>query len=160
MQLFRQHVLDPRRRGAGLTAGLMAALLAAGVSAAPPDLPLRTLARGQNGAITQSGRQVIRDRKAWEALWKQQFPGSAGSRVPAVDFSREMVLAAFQGQQTTGGYAIAITGARLQGKQVVVTVEEQTPPPDAITTQALTSPFHFVAVKRSPLSVKWTARRH
>ncbi len=143
-------------------AGSLAAPCSSAVSAAPPaTTSLRTVARGTQSPAAASSRQVIRDKAAWSRLWTTQLrpEGSEAETPPAVDFSREMVLAVFQGQKSSGGYAVTILSAKEEKGALLVTVREQSPPPDAMSIQVLTSPYHVVAVKRSKLPVKWKVVR-
>jgi hypothetical protein len=57
-----------------------------------------------------------------------------------------VLIAAFQGQQRTGGYAIRITAVERRGDQLVVSATFTQPKPDDIVTQALTSPAHVVSI--------------
>ena len=57
-----------------------------------------------------------------------------------------VLVAAFQGQQRTGGYAIRVTAIERRGDQLVVTATFTQPKPDDIVTQALTSPAHIVSI--------------
>src|SRR5437667_1577269 len=115
-------------------------------------LPIRSLAKGAFSGIKAAQRYVVRDAGQWETLWKQHS-ASAGSaeKIPAVNFSKEMVVVATLGTQRTGGYSIEIVRVQRRGKTLSVAVRQSSPPPGAITIQALTAPFHFVAVPRSDL---------
>jgi hypothetical protein len=112
--------------------------------------------KGFNVGIERAAEKVIRTPAEWTALWREahsiQVPPPA---VPKVDFDKEMVIAVFMGQRPTGGYAITIEDVVFGDKEIRVTVREQSPPPDALTTQALTQPFHMVVVKKSALPVKF-----
>jgi hypothetical protein len=57
-----------------------------------------------------------------------------------------VLVAAFQGQQMTGGYTIAITAIERRGAQLVVHATFTSPGPGAMVTQALTSPAHVVSI--------------
>lgn len=57
-----------------------------------------------------------------------------------------VVVAAFQGQQTTGGYAIHITAIERRGDQLLVRATFTSPGPGAIVTQVLTAPAHVVSI--------------
>ena len=50
-------------------------------------------------------------------------------------------LAAYGGQQPTGGYSVGVAGARVEGGRVTVRISQEGPPPDAIVTQSLTYPY-------------------
>ena len=67
--------------------------------------------------------------------------------VPAAQAPAGRVLvAAFQGQQMTGGYTIHITAIERRGDQLVVRATLTAPGPGAIVTQVLTSPAHVVSI--------------
>lgn len=57
-----------------------------------------------------------------------------------------VLVAAFQGQQNTGGFAIRITAIERRGDQLVVRATFGSPGPGAIVTQAFTSPAHVVSI--------------
>ena len=62
-----------------------------------------------------------------------------------------MVIVVTMGTKRTGGYSIEIVGAGPAGKKLKVSVKQTSPAPGAMTIQALTAPFHFVAVPRNEL---------
>lgn len=66
----------------------------------------------------------------------------SGATAPA----GSVLVAAFQGQQMTGGYTIHITAIERRGDQLVVRATLTAPGPGAIVTQVLTSPAHVVAI--------------
>ena len=76
---------------------------------------------------------------ALRATIAQQVPGAtvAAGRV---------TVAVFQGQQSTGGYAVRIKAIERRGDQLVVHATFGAPGPGAIVTQVLTSPAHVVSI--------------
>jgi hypothetical protein len=60
--------------------------------------------------------------------------------------SGRVLVAVFQGQQSTGGYSIQITAIERSGDQLVVRATFGVPGPGGIVTQVLTSPAHVVSV--------------
>jgi len=119
-------------------------------------LPIRVLAKGAFSGIREARQEVINDAEHWEKLWNQHAT-SAGSeeKIPAVDFSKEMVIVAAMGTRRTGGYSIEIVRVEPGGKTLSIAVRKSSPPPGAITIQALTAPFHFVAVPKSDLKPRF-----
>ena len=57
-----------------------------------------------------------------------------------------VLVAAFQGEQSTGGYGIRITAIERLGDQLLVRATFTEPKPDSMVTQALTSPAHIVSI--------------
>lgn len=76
---------------------------------------------------------------ALRATIAQQVPGAAA---PA----GRVTVAVFQGQQSTGGYAVRINAIERRGDQLVVRATFGAPGPSAIVTQVLTSPAHVVSI--------------
>ena len=114
--------------------------------------PIRSLKKGAFSGIREAKEEVVKSADAWEKLWKQHSTAVGQSeKIPAVDFSKEMVVVATMGTKRTGGYSIEIVGAEAKDKTLKISVKKSSPPPDAMTIQALTAPFHFVAVPKSNL---------
>lgn len=122
----------------------------------PRSLPVRSLARGAFSGIKEAKHEIIRDTDGWEKFWKQHsVPGSSAAKIPAVNFSKEMAIAVTMGVKRTGGYTIEIVRVEMAGKTLRIFVKQTSPPPGALTIQALTAPFHFVAVPRSDLKAEF-----
>jgi len=115
-------------------------------------LPVRSLAKGVFSGVKEARQEVIKEAAQWEKLWKQHgLSANSAQKIPAVDFSKEMVIVATMGVKRTGGYAIEIAGAEVSGQSLKISVKQSSPPPGALTIQALTAPFHFVAAPKSDL---------
>lgn len=65
-----------------------------------------------------------------------------GATVPA----GRVAVAAFQGQQTSGGFSIHIERIERTGDQLVVHATFSEPAPGSMNTMALTSPVHVVSI--------------
>jgi hypothetical protein len=57
-----------------------------------------------------------------------------------------MVALLVCGTRPTGGYQVMIESIAIDGPSIEVRAVEHRPGPDAVTSQALTNPFHAVAV--------------
>jgi hypothetical protein len=126
-------------------------LLAGSVSAGEASsLPLRNLGKGAFSGIQQAREEVIRTREEWARNWSLHAAGGkASERIPEVDFSKEVVILATLGRQRTGGHAITVVKAEELGGKLRVSIARTKPKPGSMALQALTAPFHFVAVPRS-----------
>jgi hypothetical protein len=105
-------------------------------------LQIRRIGQWSSSGITTPTREMIRDDSAYARFW-----GSlrAGQR-PAVDFSRDVVIAVAAGQRMTGGHSIAVERVTRTGDGLAVEVVETVPGPGCMTTQALTQPVDVVVV--------------
>lgn len=115
---------------------------------------LRELDARAFSGIQESRNVVIKDAATFATLWKQH---AAHTELPAIDFDKEMVLAAFLGQ--AGG----CNGVRIasvidsDGKLNALRIETQ-PGPATACIAVVTTPAHFVALKRSDKPVEFTTR--
>jgi len=117
--------------------------------------------RGRASAIRTPETVVIRDQKSWEAfLQRHQGPparnlqsGFVPSYPAAPDFSRLQAVAVFAGEKNTGGYAVEILRIEETPREINVIYREIAPPANAMTTQALTQPFHIKFIPKDPRPV-------
>jgi PrcB C-terminal len=108
------------------------------------DLELKRIGQWTHTGIAESRRMVIRDANAWAQFWAELGVGDR----PAVDFSRNLVIAVAAGQQSTGGFEIAVQRVTQKDGELAIEVEETTPGPNCITTATLTQPVDVVLVPR------------
>lgn len=105
---------------------------------------------GQQGGVTAASHRVLRDAAAWDAFWQDvQTPAPRPFRP-----DREQAVAVFLGERRTGGYTVRIENPTAREGRLVVTYQESPPPPGAMVTQALTSPWALVVAPRSDLPVE------
>lgn len=112
----------------------------------------RELGRGSNSRYGEQDARVVLARtpaqlnELWSLANGNQLPPPSA---PSVNFSQNSVVAFFLGQRPTGGYGVRVLRTSASGNTVFVTVEVNAPPPGAITTQALTSPWVALQVPGS-----------
>lgn len=121
-------------------AGTSSAAAAASGSA----LAIRRIGQWSTTGVTAPARLIIRDDSSYAEFWNSLGPG-AGAR-PAVDFSRDIVIAAAAGQQSTGGHTIEVQHVTRVGDGLAIQVLETTPAEGCNVTQALTQPVDVVVV--------------
>jgi hypothetical protein len=131
------------------TVVLLAASVA-GITLAP--VPFTTISQSEQSIIEEARQVVVRTAADWTALWKAHAPGQP---MPAVDFTKSMVIGVFLGSRSTGGYRVTITGIEREGASVVVTYREERPGARDILAQVITFPHHLVRVERVAGEVKF-----
>jgi len=105
----------------------------------------------------KSFREVIRNREEFIDFWKRLHapvsPGGFVLPLPAIDFSKEMIVVAAMGVRPTSGYSILIDGAcEVDGQvEVFVSSVEDVSCVGVFTT--LTYPADAVRLPRSDLPV-------
>lgn len=94
---------------------------------------------------------VITTQDELEALWGMIHNGQ-GPIVPTVDFTKEEVLAVFDGSHSRGGYDIAISSVTDMDGTRVVRVVRTAPGDSCVSSEGITSPYQIVQVARTPLT--------
>ena len=122
---------------------MLVLVLAAILQSTPPSV--RTVGKGPMGAIDKASQVTVRSPAEWAALWKEN---GAPAALPAVDFSREMVVGVFLGSRPTAGYGVEIVRAVGNSGALVVEYIETAPSRGAITAQILTAPYHLAAIPK------------
>lgn len=98
-------------------------------------------------------RLIIRDAATWASTWKEMtsiFGDRARSSapvVPAVDFTKNVLIVAAMGTRESGGYWIDIDEVRIAAGEVLVSVSEYSPNGCAVT-EAVTAPVAIAVVPR------------
>lgn len=128
------------------------ALLAGG---AEPE-KMRTIAKGNFGGIQEATQQVVTNAAQWANLWqKHSARKTPAEKTPEVDFTKETVLFVTLGQKSTGGYGVEISEIKPVDGKAEVLVKTRAPRPGGIQLQALSAPFHAVAVPKISGEVKF-----
>lgn len=138
--------LMPRR-----ALGLMLLLLAAGCRWLD-DPALEVTWRewtGQYGGPAEPRVELAATTAEWYALWRL-----VGAAAPP-DFVRggQTGVGIFLGERPTGGYAVRVLGVERRPDRLLVTWTEETPPPEAMVTQAFTAPYAILLINRGDLPV-------
>ena len=112
--------------------------------------------------LDRPARIVIRDALAWRVVWNQIYlRQSPVPPLPAIDFSRDMMVVVALGSHSTGGYSILLAGAsEAANTGIAVIVDSSSPGSNCIVTEAFTQP---VDIARLPLrngAVSFVERSH
>jgi hypothetical protein len=101
---------------------------------------------------------VIRNDTAWKELLNNSpaMVVSPEFTNPEINFSKEMVLAAFGGEHSSGGYRIQIIQVNDRPYFVEVTINSTAPQAGQPVTAAFTYPYHIVKVPRIDKPVRFT----
>lgn len=116
-----------------------------------------TLAEGnQASGVEQAEYALITNEDQLLSFWNRAYGSQLTvPSLPEVDFRRETIVAAFAGTKPSGGYGLSVEKVTLEGNDVYIDLTETTPPADAITTQALTSPWVMLRILRGDINAAW-----
>jgi hypothetical protein len=107
------------------------------------------LEQGGNSGVRTGKAIAIHDAASWNTLWLEHKKNSTlASAAPAVDFSKQMVVAVFLGERRTGGYAVHIQTISAESGGLNVAYQERRPGKDCILIMAITFPYQIVRVAR------------
>jgi len=142
-----------------LTLTLVAALLQGAPGSPKPSIPMlttvpamKTIDKGDHSNMDDAKQAAVKTVEAWKQLWQQHSPDRP---LPAVDFTKEMVVGAFMGSRPSAGYTLEIVSAIEASGTLVVRYREASPSRGTMTAQVITSPYHLVAVPFFPGDVKF-----
>ncbi|GGM97577.1 hypothetical protein GCM10007092_09080 [Thermus composti] len=117
----------------------------------PPETLYRILDRGSNAAYQEEAPKALlanspsRFLEIWNLAVGNRLPRPPA---PSVDFRTRSVAAFFWGLKPTGGYRLEVAGVTYAGGTARVVLALHTPPPGAIVTQALTSPYVILELRK------------
>lgn len=100
---------------------------------------IKVLAEGSYSQVNDAFVAVARDAETYAAI-RQMVNGLPD--LGADFFERNAVVAAFLGQRRTGGYSVRVT----RDAEGTVLLDQESPPKNSMTTQALSAPFKVFAV--------------
>ena len=110
------------------------------------------VAKGDVSGQQETRQVTVRTAAEWQTLWKSHSPTE---KLPAVDFSKQMVVGIFLGSKPSAGHEVEIVGVRTEGKDLVVEYVQKQPGRGTMAAQILTEPFHLVAVAKHPGPVRF-----
>jgi len=107
------------------------------------NLEIRRLGVWSHTGIKEARRMVIQEANTWAEFWSELGVGNR----PAVDFTRDIVIAVAAGERPSGGYEIAVNQVTRTNGELRVEVRETTPGPNCRSTSSLTQPVDVVVVQ-------------
>ena len=81
------------------------------------------------------------------------------NNMPSVDFSKEIALAVFNGQSSTGGYSISFDKIEEGSDSIKATIIRSSPGSGCNVTTAVTSPFEIIAIKKTDKPIVFESRK-
>lgn len=136
--------------GAGLSAALIAACAAAGPSdGSAAEHSFEAILATTHSGVAERRREVVRDEASWARLWSEIHAGfTPAPPLPAVDFSRHMLIAVALGTRPSGGFGIEVRSVATRGESLEIAVAESCPAAGAMVTLSLTQPVEVVRAPR------------
>ena len=113
---------------------------------------LELLESGGQSGVEERSFLVVADERTFRALYASIHAHRMPSPVPpCIEFGTHVVLVAFLGTRSTGGHRTGFGAMVVEGGAARVVVVERSPPPDALLTQAMTTPYAMATLTRANL---------
>lgn len=127
-----------------------------GSSFVPGVLQFETIDQGYYSGYSEKKFLLIKTQEEWRKVWDIH----AGIKLPPplppkIDFNRQIVIAVFAGEYSSGGYAIRIDSIEKTENKVLVNIIETKPKRDHLTTQALSQPYQIAQIEATDLPVEF-----
>ena len=138
-----------------LAAGAALAVAAASAHAGGL-LPFQPVAKSSGMGAVGPNRPAVSvawTLRAAERVAQRLRPEDA-EKVRAIDFRSRFAVAAFAGRCPTGGYGITVRRLSVRAKTLRVVVTLRRPRPGEVNVQALTRPYHVVAVRKDAVGAR------
>ena len=111
------------------------------------QLEFSTLYKGFYCTQNKRENNIITDSKALEAFWNKTFAKEFPIRdLPRIDFSKQMLIACFNGEFNSGGHSIEITKITKSKRSIQINVDITRPGTKCATSAAFTQPYHIILV--------------
>jgi hypothetical protein len=109
------------------------------------------LEKGNQSSIIIENQKLIYSQEEFAEIWKENFAMSIPvPDIPAIDFSQKMVVAAWMGEKSKGGFEIDIQSIRKENELMVITLKYIQPGKNCVSTMAMVQPFLFVLTDKHP----------
>ena len=119
-----------------------------------PDAPFTVIAEGQNaGGVERRVNYRIMTDEELVALWSLVY-GQSGPAVPVVNFSRDEVIAVFNGSHSSGGHRVQVVDVSDADGKRTLRILRESPGEGCAVTEAITSPFQIVKVSKTTLPIE------
>lgn len=115
-------------------------------------VPFTTLERSKYGNHATAQKYMFNDSDSWEKHYKTYH----SDKVPAVDFTKEMVLGVYLGQKPNSAYHVEIKEIRKLPDSLDVLVENSGPQPGKMYLQVITHPYHLIKTEKTDKAITWT----
>lgn len=116
-------------------------------SATATGAPLaRQVTESDHCGLTAPGLVYIDSASDLDKLGRLPSGNLAMKKLRAIDLEKEHLVLVGLGQKSTGGYGLTLAAAEIADNVLELTLDVRTPAPDAMVTQALTTPCAIIAI--------------
>lgn len=103
-----------------------------------------------SGGVDRRTNFRITSDQEFSELWSLIY-GTGGPAIPPVNFSKNEVIAVFDGSHSSGGYRVEVTDVTDADGKRTVYITRHAPSADCVVTEGTTSPFVIISVPKTIL---------
>lgn len=123
------------------------------------EIQFETIEKKISWNTNKRGNYVIKNAAEWSDLWNKIYPAVIiKPEIPEIDFNKYMVVAVFNGLETSGGYDIEITKIGEKDNAVYVFVKKTIHGSGCAITQSFINPYHIVGFVKSNKEVQYVEK--
>lgn len=113
------------------------------------DITYTLIFKSEMGGTEKSGHVLIQNNETYiQFIESLKLDESEYANFLKVDFKKKDVLVLYQGQKSSGGYAIDIESLKNENHTIIVKKKEVAPKKGEITTSVLTSPYCIALIPK------------
>lgn len=117
-----------------------------------PDYQI--IATGQNSGFTLRKTLLIETENELKQFWSIHTKGN-NTPLPKIDFTTTVMIAAFYGEQRTGGYSITLDKVEYNKQSTDVYFNIAHPKPGSMRIMVITQPFVILTITKNNTPVRF-----
>lgn len=121
-----------------------------GVSLEPKSSFIVLAEDHHSGSVDRRTNFRIMNDEELRELWSLIY-GIGGPAIPSVDFSKNEVIAVFDGSHSSGGFRVEVTDVTDADGKRTIHITRHAPSDDCVVTEGPTSPFVIISVSKTTL---------
>lgn len=127
--------------------GAVLTLVLTGCASMGGDSNVQVLASGSHSGVKEHEYHDLHNAKDFQTWWSKAYSTySDVPPLPTVDFTKNMVIAAFMGEKTHGGYTLRVENVEQTLDAYNVKIKISIPGNNCRASQDIVQPFEFVVV--------------
>jgi hypothetical protein len=141
--------------------GAILALSLAGCASMGGDSNMDLLASGSHSGVKDQEYHDLHNVKDFQTWWNKAYSTySEVPPLPKVDFTKNMVIAAFMGEKSHGGYSMRVEDIQQTPDAYNVNISISIPGQGCRTTQDTVQPFQFIVVpNNNGTFINWNVKQ-
>jgi len=123
------------------------------------EIQFETIEKKISPNTNEKGNYIIKNAEEWRDLWNKIYSAVIiKPEIPEIDFNKYMVVAVFNGFETSGGYDIEINKIGEKDNAVYVFVKKKLPGSGCLTSQSFSNPYHIIGFVKTEKEVLYVEK--